>query len=57
MVGRQGTNLYKTAPIAQTQMSPAALNVAGGSQPHNNMPPFLTLTFIIAMQGIYPSRS
>jgi microcystin-dependent protein len=57
MVGRQGTNLYKTAPIAQAQMSPAALNIAGGSQPHNNMPPFLTLTFIIAMQGIFPSRS
>jgi microcystin-dependent protein len=57
MVGRQGTNLYKTAPIAQTQMHFRALNTAGGSQPHNNMPPFLTLTFIIALQGIFPSRS
>ena len=29
----------------------------GGSQPHNNMPPFLVLNFIIALQGIFPSRS
>lgn len=29
----------------------------GGSQPHNNMQPFLTLSFIIALQGVYPPRS
>ena len=37
-------------------MSPAAIGVAGGSLPHNNMPPFLTLTFIIALQGVFPAR-
>lgn len=31
-------------------------NSAGGSQPHNNMEPYLTLNFCIALQGIYPSR-
>lgn len=31
--------------------------VAGGSQPHNNMQPFLAINFIIALQGLYPSRS
>ncbi len=38
-------------------MNPGALNSAGGSQPHDNMPPFLALNFIIAVEGIYPSRS
>jgi microcystin-dependent protein len=34
----------------------SALSIAGGSQPHNNMPPFLALNFCIALQGIFPSR-
>ncbi len=38
-------------------MSPNSLAVGGGSQPHNNMMPFLGLTFIIALQGIFPARS
>jgi microcystin-dependent protein len=32
-------------------MNPFALSFVGGNQPHNNMPPFLSLTFIIALQG------
>ena len=35
----------------------SALPNAGGSQAHNNLQPFLTLNFIIALQGIFPSRS
>jgi len=42
---------------ASTTMAPGALTPAGSSLPHNNMPPFLTLTFIIALQGIFPPRS
>jgi microcystin-dependent protein len=38
-------------------MSPQAVALAGGGQPHNNMPPYLTLNFIIALQGIFPPRS
>ncbi|MDQ3262846.1 MAG: tail fiber protein [Myxococcota bacterium] len=38
------------------QMSLQALNPTGGSQPHNNLPPYLALNFIIALQGIYPPR-
>jgi microcystin-dependent protein len=34
-----------------------AVGNRGGSQVHNNMQPYLTLTFIIALQGVYPSRS
>ena len=37
-------------------MSAQALTVAGGNQPHNNMQPYLTLNFCIALQGIFPSR-
>jgi microcystin-dependent protein len=40
-----------------TQMNPAAVGVIGGGQAHNNMSPYLTLTFCIALQGIFPSRN
>ena len=36
-------------------LSPASVTNAGGSQPHPNMQPFLTLGFCIALQGIFPS--
>jgi microcystin-dependent protein len=45
------------APGALTQLSPNALAPAGGSSPHNNMQPYLTLNFCIALQGVYPPRS
>ncbi|HEU5269048.1 MAG TPA: tail fiber protein [Jatrophihabitans sp.] len=44
-----------TASAPNTTMSPQSLLPAGGSQPHDNMPPFLCLNFIIATEGIYPS--
>jgi microcystin-dependent protein len=40
-----------------TTMAPGALSPAGGNQPHNNLQPYLVVTFIIALQGIYPSRN
>ncbi|MGH9841957.1 MAG: phage tail protein [Blastocatellia bacterium] len=43
-------------PVSQP-MSPLTLGNSGGDAPHNNMPPYLALTFIIALQGIFPSRS
>jgi microcystin-dependent protein len=39
------------------QMHPFATSIAGGNQPHNNLMPFLALTFIIALQGVFPARS
>jgi microcystin-dependent protein len=38
-------------------MSPQSIGNAGGSQAHLNMQPFLTLTFCIALQGIFPSQN
>jgi len=38
------------------QLAPTELALAGGNLPHNNMQPYLTLNFCIALQGIYPQR-
>jgi microcystin-dependent protein len=53
-VGRTPPPLYSTTQNAT--MAPTALNVSGSSLPHNNMHPYLTLNFIIALQGIFPQR-
>lgn len=46
------------APNADgTAMNPACVLPAGGSQPHDNMSPYLVLNFIIALQGIFPSQN
>ena len=45
------------APGTLTQLSPSALAPAGGDQPHNNMMPYLTLSFCIALQGVFPPRT
>lgn len=45
-----------TSTLNITQMAPQALPPAGGSLPHNNMQPYLTLNFCIALQGIFPQR-
>lgn len=57
--GQKGFGNVYAAPNPQTNvnMSPFALAIAGGSQPHNNMQPFLGLNFIIALQGVFPARS
>ncbi len=53
--GRVTEKLYSTSPATQS-MSPGAISVEGGGQPHNNLPPYLAVTFIIALQGIFPPR-
>ena len=54
--GRTPPPFYSSA-APNVSMSPQAVGVAGGSQPHNNMQPYLGVNFIIALQGIFPSRS
>jgi microcystin-dependent protein len=44
-------------PAAPTSLLPATIGNVGGSQAHLNMQPFLTLTFSIALQGIFPSQT
>lgn len=47
---------YAPSPSTGTTMNPDALASAGGGQPHNNMPPYLVVNFIIALQGVFPAR-
>jgi microcystin-dependent protein len=51
-------NAYQTtSTLNLVSMAPEALAPAGGDQPHNNMQPYLTLNFCIALQGVYPPRT
>jgi len=50
-----GGTLYQT--VANTTMAAETLATSGGGQPHNNMQPYLTLYFNIALQGVFPPRS
>jgi microcystin-dependent protein len=38
-------------------LAPGAAAPAGGDQPHNNLQPYLTFYFCIALQGVYPPRT
>src|SRR3954447_18354795 len=44
-------------PTSLTTLNPVNVTSIGGSQPHNNMMPYLVLNFIIALQGIFPSQN
>ncbi len=54
--GSNTTFIYSNG-TQDAQMASSAIRNAGGSQPHSNMQPFLVLNFIIALQGIFPSRN
>jgi len=54
--GIGGINLY-AAPASITQLAGGTLTTAGGAQPHNNLMPYLTLNFCIALQGVFPPRT
>ena len=47
---------YAAAGGALQQLAPQALQPAGGSLPHNNLQPYLTLNYCIALQGVFPPR-
>jgi microcystin-dependent protein len=52
------SSLEQFSPAAgSTPMSVYALSSMGGSQPHNNLPPFLCVNFIISLFGVYPSQN
>jgi microcystin-dependent protein len=52
-----GGALYQTTVNANlAPMNPNSLPPAGGDQPHNNMQPYLTYYFNIALQGVFPPR-
>ena len=51
-----GGPAYNAGPSPIGQMGFQALAPAGGDQPHNNMQPYLTVNFNIALQGVFPQR-
>lgn len=60
--GSPSGNLWATGnagynPTSNVPMNSACIAFTGGSQPHENRSPFLTLNFCIALQGIFPSRN
>jgi microcystin-dependent protein len=55
-LGQAGLNMYGPAG-GLAAMNPGSITSVGGSQPHNNMAPYLVLNFCIALQGIFPSRN
>lgn len=53
--GRTPTPLYQN--VKDTAMRSDLVSFAGGNLPHNNMQPYLAITFIIALEGVYPPSS
>lgn len=56
VLGVSQTPVYN-GPLNLTTLIPETVTNAGGSQAHQNRQPFLTLTVIIALQGIFPSQT
>ncbi|MFL6241305.1 MAG: phage tail protein [Actinomycetes bacterium] len=54
--GQTSGNIYAPSSDGSTLAAPA-VNNTGGSQPHENRPPYLVLNYCIALEGIYPSRN
>jgi len=52
-----GVNPFTSKVDPTTAMNSATIGSTGGSQAHNNMQPYLAINYIIALQGLYPSRS
>lgn len=50
------SDVYGPTGTAGTQLAPGTIGTAGGSQPHNNMQPYLAVTFIISLFGIFPTQ-
>jgi microcystin-dependent protein len=51
-----GASLYQTNTAGLVQLNSNAVAPAGGGAPHNNLQPYLTLNFCIALQGVFPPR-
>jgi microcystin-dependent protein len=57
VTGHPVKNTYRNPPDNMLEMNAAAIANTGGGQSHENMLPFLCVHFIIALFGIYPSRT
>jgi microcystin-dependent protein len=50
-------NTFYATPGSLTAIAPSTVSATGGNQAHTNIQPYLTLTWCIALSGIFPSRS
>jgi microcystin-dependent protein len=50
-------DLYRAATVPDSPMDSKAISLVGGSQPHDNMQPYLCVSFIISLFGIFPSQT
>ncbi|MES2193848.1 MAG: tail fiber protein [Pseudomonadota bacterium] len=57
LLGNTAPNDLYTGAASLVALQPATVSNVGGSQPHLNMQPFLTISFCIALQGIFPSQN
>ena len=55
--GSGAQQVYASSSSNNTAMSPTAVSNIGGSQAHENMPPYLVLNFIIALVGVFPVQN
>jgi microcystin-dependent protein len=55
-LGRSSPGQAYSASAGNVTLGPQAMSIAGGSMPHNNMAPALVVTYIIALQGVFPQR-
>jgi microcystin-dependent protein len=56
-LANSSNNNFIDRTSADGAMDPSTISATGGGQPHNNLQPFLCLTYIIALQGIFPSQN
>jgi microcystin-dependent protein len=56
-VGRAAVPMYSDALTSPASVKASAVQPIGGNGPHNNLPPVLAVTFIIALTGLFPSRN
>jgi microcystin-dependent protein len=54
---RGGRDIYARPGSPVTPLDPTSVGATGSSQPHNNLQPYLTCNLVIALQGIFPTRS
>jgi microcystin-dependent protein len=56
LLAQRASQVYH-APTNPVAMNSGSITTAGGGQPHENMQPYLTVSFCIALQGIFPSQT
>jgi microcystin-dependent protein len=57
VIAQSGQRAVYTEDATTTNLAPSAISPIGGSQPHENMAPYLCISFIISLFGIFPQQT